>query len=225
VVASPDAIGHRVLAVDDEARLRDVLVRILGNEGIRADSAPDAKQALAMFRATNYDLVILDLLMPGIDGFSLLSEIMSVKPDQGVLVLSCLSDLDSKTTALGLGADDYLAKPFHVQELVARVQARLRSIARQGPAVLRHGRIALDVLRRQVDIGAGRIQLTSRECQLLWELMREPGTVLSREELLARVWGCEPDAAANVVDVYIGRLRHHLGRDAIATVRGEGYRV
>lgn len=146
VVASPDAIGHRVLTVDDEARLRDVLVRILGNEGIRADAAPDAKQALSMFRTTSYDLIILDLLMPEVDGFSLLSEIMSTKPDQGVLVLSCLTDLDSKTAALGLGADDYLAKPFHVQELIARVQARLRSISRQAggaaPRADRPGRAA-----------------------------------------------------------------------------------
>jgi DNA-binding response OmpR family regulator len=214
-----------VLVVDDEARLREVLIRILRHESIEADAASDAKQALAMVRARSYDLVILDLLMPGMDGFSLLSEIMASRPEQSVLVVSCLSDPDSKTTALRLGADDFLSKPFHVGELVARVRARLRATVRHTPPVLRHGQIVLDVVRRQASSGSGPVHLTSRECQMLWELMREPGAVLSREELLARVWGADPDCAANVVDVYVGRLRQRLGRDAILTVRGQGYRV
>jgi two-component system, OmpR family, copper resistance phosphate regulon response regulator CusR len=217
--------GHRVLVVDDEARLRDVLVRILRHESIEAHATADTEQALAMARTGNYDLVILDLLMPDADGFGVLSEIINRKPEQAVLVLSCLSDPDSKMAALGLGADDYLAKPFHVGELVARVHARLRATARRGPAVLRHGRITLDVAYQRADSGSGPVRLTRRECQLLWELMREPGTVLPREELLVRVWGGDPGYAANVVDVYIGRLRQRLGRDAVVTVRGKGYRV
>lgn len=216
---------HRVLIVDDEARLREVLVRILRHEAIEAHATGDAKQALSMTGTGNFDLVILDLLMPDTDGFSLLSEIMNRKSEQAILVLSCLSDPDSKMAALGLGADDYLAKPFHVGELVARVHARLRATARRSPAVLRHGRISLDLLRQQADAGLGPVRLTSRECQLLGELMRVPGTVISREELLARVWGSEPDFAANVLDVYIGRLRQRLGRDVVMTVRGKGYRV
>lgn len=200
-----------------------MLARILRDRGIEADTAADGKDAVDMTSSGTYELVILDVLMPGQDGFSALREIMRDRPDQAVLVLSCLSDTESKMTGLGLGADDYLPKPFHVGELVARVQARLRAAARPGTAVLECGRVTLDVLRRQADCGAGPVPLTSRECQLLWELMRRPGRVLSKEELLARVWGAAPDCASNVVDVYVRRLRARLGADVITTVRGEGY--
>jgi two-component system, OmpR family, copper resistance phosphate regulon response regulator CusR len=172
-----------------------------------------------------YDLVILDLLMPGQDGFSALREIMRRRPHQSVLVLSCLSDPESKMASLGLGADDYLPKPFHVGELVARVQARLRAAARPGAASLTCGRLTLDVLRRQADAGSGPVPLTSREFQLLWELMHEPGAVVSKDALLARVWGETASSVSNVVDAYIRRLRARLGPDVIVTVRGEGYCV
>lgn len=223
--ADADRSEHRVLVVDDETRLREVLVRILRRESIEAHATGDAQRALSLVRTGNYELVILDLLMPDVDGFDVLSEIMTRNPEQAVLVLSCLSDPDSKMAALGLGADDYLAKPFHVGELVARVRARLRATARRSPAVLRHGRMTLDLVHQQADSGSGPVRLTRRECQLLWELMRQPGIVLSREELLARVWGSDPDYAQNVLDVYVRRLRQRLGRDAVMTVRGEGYRV
>lgn len=178
-----------------------------------------------MANSGNYDLVILDLLMPGTNGFHLLQDLVGKKPEQAVLVLSCLGDPDSIMAALDLGADDYLVKPFHVGELIARVQARLRANNRWGPLVLRHASISLDLVHQQADSGSGPVRLTNREFQVLSELMREPGRVLSSEELLARVWACDPGSVANVVDVYIGRLRHRLGRDAVVTVRGKGYRV
>ncbi len=146
---------------------------------------------------------------------------MSRRPEQAVLVLSCLTDPQSKMHTLGLGADDYVSKPFHVGELVARVQARLRAASRPGPAVLAYGRLRLDVLHRQADAGAGPVSLTSRECQLLWELMRQPGKVVPKEDLLARVWGSDPDCASNVIDVYVRRLRAQLGTTLITTVRAE----
>lgn len=215
----------RVLVADDEERLRKVLVRILGDQGIVADTAEDGRQAVAMAASGSYDLVILDLLMPCQDGFSALRQIMGRKPAQAVLVLSCLTDPESKMAGLGLGAEDYVPKPFHVGELVARVQARLRAAARPGAAVLTCGTLTLDVLHRHADAGAGPVLLTGRECQLLWELMHQPGTVISKDDLLARVWSSAPDTASNVVDVYIGRLRSRLGTSVITTVRGEGYRV
>jgi DNA-binding response OmpR family regulator len=221
----PAAPRSRVLVIDDEKRIREVLVRILRDRGIEADAATDGASAVAMTVAGSYDLVILDLLMPGQDGFSALRDIMRRRPDQAVLVLSCLSDPESKMASLGLGADDYVPKPFHVGELLARVQARLRAAARPGPPVLACGRLTLDVLRRRADAGGGPVPLASREFQLLWELMRRPGAVVSKGDLLARVWGCPPDSASNVVDVYVRRLRSRLGTDAITTVRGEGYRV
>jgi two-component system copper resistance phosphate regulon response regulator CusR len=216
---------HRVLVADDEERLRRVLVRILRDHGIGADAAADGTSALAMTMSGSYDLVILDLLMPGQDGFSVLREIVRHRPDQAVLILSCLTDPESKMASLGLGADDYVPKPFHVGELVARVQARLRAAGRPGTGVLTCGRLRLDVLHRQADAGAGPVPLTMRECQLLWELMHRPGAAVSKDDLLARVWGSAPQSASNVVDVYIGRLRSRLGANVITTVRGEGYRV
>jgi two-component system copper resistance phosphate regulon response regulator CusR len=219
------AARYRVLVADDELRLRRVLVRVLSGRGIAADAAADGAEAVAMARSGGYDLVILDLLMPGMDGFAALGEIMRRRPDQPVLVLSCLSDPETKMASLGLGADDYVPKPFHVGELVARVQARLRAAGRPGPPELSCGHLTLDMVRREADTGAGPVLLTSREFQLLWELMHQPGTVLSKEDLLNRVWGSPPDSSSNVVDVYIGRLRSRLGPDVITTVRGQGYRV
>jgi len=215
----------RVLVADDEERLRNVVVRILGERGIYADTAADGRQAVAMAVTGSYDLVILDLLMPGRDGFSALREIMQRLPDQAVLVLSCLTDPESKMTTLGLGADDYVPKPFHVGELVARVHARLRAAARPGTAMLTCGRLTLDVLHQQADSGAGPVPLSSRECQLLWELMHRPGDIVTKDDLLARVWGSTPGLVSNVLDVYVRRLRTRLGEDVIVTVRGEGYRV
>ena len=216
---------HRVLVADDEERIRTVLIRILRARGIAADAVANGADAVARIVSGSYDLVILDLLMPGQDGFSALREIMRLRPHQPVLVLSCLTDPESKMASLGLGADDYVPKPFHVGELVARVQARLRAAGRPGPPELSCGHLTLDMVRREADTGAGPVLLTSREFQLLWELMHQPGTVLSKEDLLSRVWGSPPDSSSNVVDVYIGRLRSRLGPEVITTVRGQGYRV
>ena len=221
----PAALRHRVLIVDDEERIRLVLARILRARGIAADAVADGADAVTRTVSGSYDLVILDLLMPGQDGFSALREIMRQRPDQAVLVLSCLSDPESKMASLGLGADDYVPKPFHVGELVARVQARLRAVARPGPPLLSCGRLTLDLLHRQADTGAGPVPLTSREFQLLWELMHRPGAVVSKDDLLDHVWGGATDSVSNVVDVYVRRLRSRLGPDVITTVRGEGYCV
>ncbi len=144
-----------------------MLTRILRAHGIACDTAENGASAIAMTLSGSYDLVILDLLMPGQDGFSALREIMRHRPSQAVLVLSCLSDPESKMTSLGLGADDYVAKPFHVGELVARVQARLRAANRATVPVLSCGKMTLDVLRRQADSGNGPVLLTTREFQLL----------------------------------------------------------
>ena len=217
--------SHQVLIADDEERIRLVLVRILSHRGIAAEAVSNGADVVARAVSGSYDLVILDLLMPGQDGFSALREIMRRRPDQAVLVLSCLSDPESKMASLGLGADDYVPKPFHVGELVARVQARLRAVARPGLPLLSCGQLTLDLLHRQADAGAGPVPLTSRESQLLWELMHRPGAVVSKDDLLDRVWGGATDSVSNVVDVYVRRLRSRLGADVITTVRGEGYRV
>jgi DNA-binding response OmpR family regulator len=180
---------------------------------------------LALALSSHYDLVILDLVMPGLDGRGVLRELLSRKPSQAVLVLSALSDTATKVACLELGAEDYLAKPFSLDELLARVRARLRGVARTSATTIRAGRFVLDLLRREVDTGGGPVPLSEREFLLLQELLRNAGATVSKERLLSSVWGYHFDPGSNVVDVYVRRLRAKLGADVIVTERGVGYRV
>jgi DNA-binding response OmpR family regulator len=172
-----------------------------------------------------YDLVILDLLMPGLDGTAVLRGILARKPEQAVMVLSALTATGSKVSALELGAEDYLAKPFAFDELLARVHARLRNAARTASTRLATPRLTLDVIRREADAGSGPVALAEREFLLLQELMRNAGRTVSKERLLSAVWGYHFEPESNVVDVYVRRVRAKLGAEAVITVRGEGYRV
>ncbi len=216
---------RRILVVDDESRILDFVSRGLRREDFSVDVAADGKTGLERALSEAYDLVILDLLMPGLDGVSVLRGILARKPDQAVIVLSALTDLRSKVECLELGAEDYLAKPFSFAELLARVHARLRNADRNPPTHLAAGRLRLDLLRREVDAGWGPITLAEREFLLLQELMRHPGTTVSKEQLLETVWGFRFDPTSNVVDVCVRRLRAKIGSDVITTVRGEGYRI
>ena len=216
---------RRVLVVDDEPRILGFVSRGLRREGFDVDLAADGKAGLERALGQSYDLVILDLMMPGLDGVSVLRGILARKPDQAVIVLSALSDIRSKVDCLELGAEDYLAKPFSFAELLARVHARLRSAERNPPTHLTAGHLRLDMLRREVDAGWGPVSLADREFLVLQELMRHPGTTISKERLLAAVWGFRFDPMSNVVDVCVRRLRTKIGPKAIETVRGEGYRI
>ena len=216
----------RVLVVDDEPRVVSFISRALSAEGLGVDSAHDGHRALELARTRRYELVVLDLLLPGLDGVSVLQGILDSKPEQRVLILSALSDVDSKVRCLELGAADYLPKPFALAELVARVRARLRQPeAPAAPRMLVAGRLTLDLLRRVADAGAGWVSLSEREFLLLQCLIRKAGEVCTREELLAEVWGYSFDPGSNVVDVYVGRLRSKLGAEIIETVRNVGYRL
>jgi DNA-binding response OmpR family regulator len=216
----------RVLVVDDEPRIVSFVSRALAGEGLGVDSAANGPRALEMARARQYDLVVLDLLLPGIDGVSVLRGILDHRPDQRVLVLSALSDVESKVHCLELGASDYLPKPFALAELLARVRARLRQPgAPPAPRILTAGRLTLDLVGRVADAGAGPVGLSEREFLLLQHLMRKEGEVCGREGLLADVWGYAFDPGSNVVDVYVGRLRSKLGSGLIETVRNVGYRL
>src|SRR6266536_5715817 len=180
----------RVLVVDDEPRIVSFISRALSAEGLGVDSAHDGIRGLELARSRRYELVVLDLLLPGLDGISVLQGIIDCRPEQRVLILSALSDVDSKVRCLELGAADYLPKPFALAELVARVRARLRQPeAPATPRVVSVGRVTLDVVRRVADAGAGPISLSEREFLLLQHLMRKADEVCSREELLAEVWG------------------------------------
>lgn len=223
--AAQPARAHSALVVDDEERIRSVVIRALQLEGIDADGAADAETALAILAVRPYDLVILDLLMPGRDGFQTMRGILEVNPDQAVLVLSCLSDVPTRIRSLNLGADDFLSKPFQIEELRARVRARLRSLHRHHQPTISHGQLTLDLVSHRVSIGSRRVQLADREFELLCELVSHPDQVVTKRHLLTHVWGFNPDDSSNVVDVYVRRLRARLGEDVIETIRGEGYRV
>jgi two-component system OmpR family response regulator len=215
----------RVLVVDDEPRIVSFVSRALEAEGFRVDGAHNGSSGLDLASTGRYELVVLDLLLPGMDGVTVLRRLIEERPDQRVLVLSALSDVNEKVRCLELGASDYLSKPFALAELVARVRARLRQ-AGPGPEErhLRVGDVTLDRLRRVANAGDGPVTLTEREFALLEHLMIRNGDVCTRTQLLADVWGFEFDPGSNVVDVCVGRLRGKLGSDVIETVRSVGYR-
>lgn len=215
----------RILLVDDEPRILDFVRRGLQAEGFSVDVASVGEEGLRMAVSQPYDLVILDLVMPGLDGTGILRKLLARKPSQAVLILSALSDTTTKVTLLELGAEDYLAKPFSLEELLARVRARLRGVARHGPTTIRTGGVILDLVGRKVDVGAGPVPLADREFLLLQELLRNAGHTVSKERLLSSVWGYQFDPRSNVVDVYVRRLRAKLGPDLITTVRSRGYRI
>jgi two-component system, OmpR family, response regulator len=218
------AAASTILVVDDEARITNFVFRALTAEGFAVETAENGTDALKLGTSGRYDLVLLDLLLPGIDGVSVLEQLLTAQPDQPVLVLSAVSDARARVRCLQLGAADYLAKPFDLTELLLRIRARLR---RHEPSsedrFLRVGGITLDLRRRTADTGNVRANLSSREFLLLRHLMEQRGRVCSREELLAHVWGYTFDPGTNVVDVYVGRLRAKLGAGTIETVRNVGY--
>ena len=223
LTASVDARA-RILLIDDEPGILNFVSRGLRSEGFTVDLAADGEAGLKAGLGPPYDLVILDLLLPDLGGIELLRRLIRQHPGQPVIVLSALSDTPSKVSSFELGADDYLVKPFSIEELLARVRARLRG-ARSARTRVAAGHLTLDLIARQVQTESGRVQLAEREFLLLRELMSSAGDTVSKERLLATVWGYRFDPGSNVVDVYIRRLRAKIGGEVIKTVRGEGYRI
>ena len=221
----PAAAGPRILLVDDEAKIRGFIGRALSAAGYSIDSCSGGEEAIRRIGLGEYGLVILDLIMPDMDGRSVLTELIRVRPEQPVLVLSCLHDVPTKVSCLDLGAHDYLTKPFSLDELLARVRVQLRSEPHQANEVLRSGDLALDVGRLRADIGEGPIALTRLEFLLLKELMEHAGQSVRKDQLLASIWGYDFDPGSNVVDVCVRRLRSKLGFGLIKTVRGTGYQL
>ena len=218
---------RRILVIDDEPKIVDFVSRALAGHGYEVDTALSGRAGLQLARSRTYELVVLDLLLPDINGIAVLRAMIEAKPDQLVLVLSALTDVDSKVRCLELGAIDYLPKPFAIAELVARIRTRLQ-VSKGASAedrFLQAGPVLLELVRRSADTGSGPIRLSEREFLLLRHLMKKPGAVCSREEILGDVWGYSFDPGTNVVDVYIGRLRAKLGTDVIETVRNVGYSI
>jgi two-component system copper resistance phosphate regulon response regulator CusR len=217
----------RMLVVEDEARIRSFLGRAFEAEGFTVDAVADGEQGAAMALVGGYELVILDLLLPGRDGLDVLQQVHERRPDLPFLILSARSDLATKLKGFELGAVDYLAKPFALEELLARVRAQLRHAhGVEEVSMVRAGGIELDVARRQAHVGEVVADLPDREFRLLHFLAQHPGEVISRQRLLSAVWGFDFDPRSNVVDVCVRRLRRQLGPDApIDTVRNVGYRI
>jgi two-component system OmpR family response regulator len=231
VTQPADAAVPKILVVDDEPGIRSFIGRALGAAGYVTDFAATGADALRRAHDRHYDLVILDLVMPDLAGQVVLERLLAARPDQAVLVLSCLADVAAKVECLELGAQDYLTKPFSLAELLARVRVRLRGGGGDplGPGrageFIRAGCLTLDVSRLVADIGAGAVPLTRLEFLLLRELAEHAGQSVPKGQLLATVWGYDFDPGSNVVDVCVRRLRSKLGFDLIKTVRGEGYQL
>lgn len=222
----------RMLVVDDEDRICRFLGRALRSAGYAVDSATDGPAALRAVRAHDYDMVVLDLMLPGVHGSEVLRRMLDERPDRRILVLSAMTGVEVRVGCLEAGAVDFLAKPFALAELLARIRSRMRERL-PGPAApappgtvpraLEVGGVRLDTVRRTLEIRGERRSLSHREYAVLLHLLQRAGQVCTREELLSEVWGYSFDPGSNIVDVYIRRLRAKLAGDQIETVRNVGY--
>lgn len=216
----------RFLVVEDEQRIADFLKRGLESAGYAVDTAGDGKTAIDMVHATDYDLIILDMMLPDIDGLKVLERIRNRKTSPPVLILSARGSVDDRVKGLELGADDYLVKPFAFVELLARVRVLLRRGAPM-PERLQIGDLVLDCIRRRVTRGGEAIELAPKEFSILEYLMRNRGRPLSRTMIVEHVWDMDYDGLTNIVDVYIRHLRSKIDdkwpTKLLHTVRGIGY--
>jgi two-component system OmpR family response regulator len=217
------------LIVEDELKMAALLRRGLVEEGYAADVARTGEDALRMARSTAYDAIVLDVMLPGLDGFGVCRELRSSGVWTPILMLTALDDVLDRVAGLDAGADDYLTKPFSFAELLARLRALARRAPAERPTVLVAGSLRLDPATQQVWRGDVAIELSAKEFALLETFMRRPGQVLSRQDLLEHTWDGANGNRSNVVDVYVGYLRTKLdrpfGRRSIETVRGSGYRL
>jgi two-component system, OmpR family, copper resistance phosphate regulon response regulator CusR len=216
----------RVLVVEDESRIREFITNGLAAEGITTEGARSGAEAVDGSLKGHFDLVLLDLVLPGLSGLQALEVLQRERADLPVIVVSALDDLSTKLRAFKLGAKDYLVKPFSLDELLARIRVHLGPARPHLEDVLRVGKLELDMSRRRARVGEFATHLTDREFWLLHHFTLHPGEVLSRERLLSAVWGYHFNPGSNVVDVCIRRLRRKLGPDTpIETLRHAGYRL
>ncbi|WP_030436845.1 response regulator transcription factor [Actinoplanes subtropicus] len=219
----------RLLVVEDDPAMSSMLCRGLRRAGYAVDTVDDGTDAVWTISEADYDLVVLDAMIPGPDGFEVCRQIRANERWVPVLMLTARDGTTDKIRGLDAGADDYLTKPFAFDELLARVRALVRREPRQRPAVLRVGDLVLDPAERKVSRGDTPIPLSAKEFALLHELMRRSGETLSRSYLIEHVWDFAYDGGSNVVDVYVrylrGKVDRPFDRDTIRTVRGAGYRL
>jgi DNA-binding response OmpR family regulator len=214
----------RILIAEDDPLIGSFLEKGLRASGFSTFLASDGEQAQRLSLTDEFDLLILDMGLPEREGFYVLQELRSRGKMLPVLVLTGRRERDA-VMCLEAGADDYMTKPFHFEELLARVRTQLRNKGTEEPFVLRAGDVRLDLKSRRATVGERTVDLTAREFSLIETFLRHPGQVLSREQLLSHVWGYSFDPTTNLVNVYVNSLRKKLGPDVIETVRGVGYRL
>jgi DNA-binding response OmpR family regulator len=217
-----------ILIVEDELQIATPLAKGLVANGFLATIAGDGRTAIEAVRNVNFELIVLDLGLPDIDGWVVLKELRASGLQIPIVILTARDEVRDKVAGLEGGANDYVTKPFSFQELLARIRLRLREslpTQAQEERILTVGNISLNLHSHQVLVGDRAVELATREFSLLETLMQHPGQPVGREQLLKEVWGYDHDPGTNVVDVYIGYLRKKLGTKAIETVRGIGYRL
>lgn len=221
----------RILVIEDEPRIASFVAKGLRSAGFTPTVVGDGKEGLHHALSGEFDLAILDIGLPSLDGFALLEQLRGVGSRLPVIALTARDSVTDTVRGLEGGADDYMPKPFRFDELLARVRLRLRDHAASAAedsgseSVIQHRHVRLDLHRREATRDGVTVELSAREFALAEMFLRHPGQVLSREQLLSHVWGYEFDPGSNVVDVYVGYLRKKLGSDVIRTVRGMGYRL
>lgn len=217
-----------VLIVEDEARIASFIAKGLKAAGFTSHETASGREAVSLAVHGGFDLMILDVGLPDIDGFEVLEQVRGQGVNVPVIMLTARTSIGDRVAGLEGGADDYMPKPFSFEELLARIRLRLRSD--QGQAVaggtqLSHNGLTLDLRTRKAEVGGVWVDLSAREFALTETFLRNAGQVLSREQLLSNVWGFDFDPGSNVVDVYVRYLRSKLGRERFETVRGMGYRL
>jgi two-component system OmpR family response regulator len=215
----------RILVVEDERKLADLLARGLREEGHAADVATEGEQALWMAQAAPFDAIVLDVMLPGIDGFEVCRRLRASDVWAPVLMLTARDAVEDRVTGLDAGADDYLMKPFAFDELLARLRALTRRAPNERPTMVEVGELRLDPAAHRAWCVEVELDLSAKEFALLELFMRNPGVVLSRDQLLDGAWDMSFERRSNIIDVYVRYLRGKIGRASIETVRGRGYRL
>jgi DNA-binding response OmpR family regulator len=215
----------RILIAEDEARIASFLEKGLGANGFATTVATNGRDALRLARRGDFDLLVLDVGLPELDGFEVLRELRRAGSPLPIVMLTARDDVADTVAGLEGGADDYVTKPFRFEELLARIRVRLRGEPAPTPTKLELDGLTLDLRTRQVQVDGKDIELSAREFALAELFFRHPGQVLSREQILSGVWGYDFDPGSNVVDVYVGYLRKKIGRERITAVRRMGYRL
>ena len=215
-----------ILIVEDESRIVAFLTKGLKAAGFTTYTTAAGQEAVELALQTSFDLIILDVGLPDIDGFEVLQQLRGQGVAAPVIMLTARSSVADRVAGLEGGADDYMPKPFSFEELLARIRVRLRPEAAGADQMrLTHRDMVLDLRTRTLTLEGRTVELSAREFALAEAFMRHPGQVLSREQLLSAVWGLDFDPGSNVVEVYVSYLRNKLGRDRVETVRGMGYRL